>query len=95
MAAVSGEHGEKAREGERATERERKRMRERGASSGLIPSSRRSAEARIPAEDQAMEARPRSCFTAPQRRQHTFAKSPFGFGGFSGIFRTALVCIIW
>jgi hypothetical protein len=29
MAAVSGEHGEKAREGERTTERERKRMRER------------------------------------------------------------------
>jgi hypothetical protein len=24
-----------------------------------------------------------------------FAKSPFGFGGFSGIFETALVCIIW
>jgi hypothetical protein len=22
-------------------------------------------------------------------------KAPFGFGGFSGIFRTALVCIIW
>jgi hypothetical protein len=24
-----------------------------------------------------------------------FAKSPFGFGGFSRIFETSLVCIIW